>query len=343
MDPETPAREDGPTPNHPPAPATPPTEEDKAASDRKKARKEQLTAELRASMQRKRPWTAGSCLLLLLLAAVPAGLLAWWLWPRGEPPTLVVTAFDQVGVSGTKAVCRAQLQPLEPGHADFDLSGCEVVFQEVRFDLKEKSNLTKARTQANGVAGAEWAVPAGLTRLPFTVRYVTPDRLSQTNDQARRFGWPQGTKIVLVDVAALVQGGASVWDRDADPDLTLLPGAAEALRSAQAKKFAVAYLATGAGRAVTYRQVRNWLERSAAGPGGIPDGPVLGRLSVSATASAADLPKAVVADLRRFDGPLIVLTGPGQTAEAYRAAEARVLVVGQGEGGWGEVAKKLEK
>src|SRR5262249_13592183 len=159
------------------------------------------------------------------------------------------------------------------------------------------------------------------------------------SDQARLFGWPRATKVLLVDVAALVPAGAKVWEKETGRGLALQPEAAAARRSAKGAELEGAYLAAEPARAPPHRQVRRSAELSASGLQGLPDGPVLGRFSVSGEASAADWPKAVVAHLKRFDGPLIVLTGQPQTAEAYRAAGARVLVLGQGGPGWGDVAK----
>jgi hypothetical protein len=345
MDPENPANPNGQPPESTPAPAPQaPAEEDKAARARKAA-KEEMATRLRASVRRQRPWTFVTCPLLVVLLAAPVVLLAWWLWPKGEPPVLAVTAFDQVGESGAKVVCRARLETLEPARADFDLGGHELVFDESR---PEGRGAQKVTTQAGGVAGVDRTVPQGVPQSAFPVGYLTPERRSEARDQARLFGWPRATKVLLVDVAALVPAGAKIWEKETDLGLALQPGAAAALQSAKAAKFAVAYLATEPARALTYQQVRNWVgrevgQRSAPGRLGIPDGPVLGRLSVGGEPSAADWPKAVVAHFKRFDGPLVVLTGDPQTAEAYLAAGARALVVGQGDRGWGDVAKKLAK
>jgi hypothetical protein len=343
MDAENPANANGQPPESTPAPTPQAPAEDNAAKARKAAREEMAT-QLRSSVRRQRPWTYLTCPLLLVLLAAPVALLVWWLWPKGEPPALVVTAFDQVGEPGTKVVCRAQLETLDAARADFDLAGHEVVFDEIRLDLPKGRGAQKATSQAGGLAAVDWTVPEKVPQTAFTVRYLTAEGRSQASDRARLFAWPRTTKVLLVDVAALVPAGAKVWEKEAALGLALQPGAAAALQSAKSAKFAVAYLATEPARALTYRKVRDWVERSAPGPQGIPDGPVLGRLSVGGETAAADLPKAVVAHLKRFDGPLVVLAGQPQTAEAYRAAGAqRVLLVGQGGLGWSDVAKELAK
>jgi hypothetical protein len=342
MDPENPAKANGQPPESTPAPTPQAPAEDNAAKARQAA-KEEMATRLRASVRRQRPWTAVACVGLLLLLAVPVALLSWWLWPRGEPPALVVTAFDQVGEPGTKVVCRAQLETLDAARADFDLAGREVIFDEIRLDLPKGRGIQKAMSQAGALAAVDWTVPEKMPQTAFTVRCLTPEGRSQASDRARLFAWPRTTKVLLVDVAAMVPAGAKVWEKETTLGLTLRPGAAAALQAAKSAKFAVAYLATEPARAVSYRKVRDWIERSAPGPQGIPDGPVLGRLSVSGE-TAADWAKAVVAHLKRFDGPLVVLAGQPQTAEAYRAAGVRrVLLVGQGGVGWDDVAKELAK
>jgi hypothetical protein len=342
MDPEQPANANGQQPESAPAPAPQEAAEEAKAARARKAAREEMATQLRASVRRQRPWAVLTCPLLLLLLAVPVALLVWWFWPKSEPPALVVTAFDQVGVPGQKVVCRARLETLDPARADFKLAGRELVFDEIRLGpLKGRDVQAKARSQAGGVAAADWTVPEERPQITFTVRLVTPEPRGE-GDQARLFAWPRATKVLLVDVAALVPEGARFWEAETAPGLAMQPGAAAALQSAKAAKFAVAYLATEPARALPYRRVRDWVERSAPGPQGIPDGPVLGRLSFGGE-TAAGWAKAVVAHLKHFDGPLVVLTGQPQTAEAYQAAGVRALRVGQGGLGWGDVAKELAK
>jgi hypothetical protein len=342
MDPEQPAKANGQPPESAPAPAPQEPAEEKEAKARKAAREEMAT-QLRASVRRQRPWTLLTCPLLLVLLAAPVALLAWWLWPRGEPPALVVTAFDQVGEPGTKVVIRARLETLDTARTDFDLSRRDVVFEEIRLDLPKGRGALGTASQAGGLAAVDWTVPEKVPQAAFTVRLLTPEGRSQASDRARLFGWPRATKVLLVDVAALVPAGAKVREKEPALGLALQPEASAALRSAKSAQFAVAYLATEPAGALTYRKVRDWVERSAPGPQGIPDGPVLGRLSVGGDIGATDWAKEVMAHLKRFDGPLVVLAGQPQTAEAYRAAGARVLLVGQGGLGWGDVAKELAK
>ncbi len=346
MGPDQPSTPENPPPEgaQPPAnaPQTP-AEGAKPPAERKPI-PEEMVARLRAGARKRRPWTALTWLILLLFLAIPAGLLAWILWPKPPPAALVLTAYDQVGVSGRGVVCRARLETQDPARTDVDLAGREVTFEQIAFGLpKGQAARFTVSTQAGGLAVVTWAIPPAVPQLEYTARHVEEDRRSENSDRARLFGWPQAAKVLLVDVTALAAVGDKLWEQKSVRDVSLHAGAASALRAARAAKFAVAYLATDPERAVRYRQVRNWVERSAVGPQGIPDGPVLGQLSVGGSVTATDLARATVEHLKRFDGPLIVLAGRQHTAEAYRAAGARVLRVGQGGIAWKDLAKELAK
>jgi hypothetical protein len=317
-----------------PAAASPPQPTETEAPPARKPIDEKMVERLREGARRRRPWAFASCLLTLLLFAVPLGLLVWWFWPRPALPRVVVIAFDQLGVQGRSVTCRAQIVPAVRAEAETDLSGRELTFERRRLGqpLHEQPAREQTVTQADGTAAVKWSLPEGVSRLKCTVRYVEAERRSQQEDHARVFAWPRKTKILLVEAAALPSAGEKLW-----------PEAVRALRAVQAAGFAVGYLATGADGAVAYGKVRSELEGSTTGPkGGIPDGPVLGRLSVGAAAES-DLPAAVVAHLRGFDGPVAVLVSRREAEGAYRAAGARVLRVGQGGLGWAEVPGALAK
>jgi hypothetical protein len=348
MEPEKSANPEGPPPEAPPPPsapqpaeegasqapapsaAAPPQPAEEQAAPERKPIDERTVALLRAAAHRRRPWTVGSCLLTLLLLAVPLGLLVWWLWPRSPPPRVGVIAFDQVAVQGGSVTCRAQVIPAEPVEPGAELSG-----HELRFALRlpgknvpEKGAQQDAVTQADGSAAVNLVPPGQVSRLDLLVLPVADPKL---RDRARIFAWPRQTRILLVEVAALPP------TRD-----KLRPQAAQALHKAQTAKFAVGYVAIRAEGAVGYSKVRNELEAGTAGPGGIPDGPVLGRLSVGGNVTA-DGPAAVLAHLSGFGGPVVVLVHDREAEKAYRAAGARVLRVGQGGLAWGELAKELAK
>jgi hypothetical protein len=325
-------------------PAAPAAAEHKPVPARKPI-PEEMVARLRAGARKRKPWTATTWILALLMLALPVALAAWIFWPRPPPVPLVLTAFDQVGVPGQEVVCRARLEAQDPARTDVDLAGRELTFTEFRLTLAkgQAPPSKKVVTQAGGVAAVDWVVPEGAAQIQLTVRHVEADRSHETSDTARLFGWPRASRVLLVDAAALARGGDKLLQHKPIASVLLQPGAAAALRAARSAKFMLAYLATEPERGLRYRLIRDWIKHQAAGPEGIPDGPVLGRLSVAEAASAADFVRQVVEYLKRFDGPLVVVAGQEQTAEAFRAAGAHVLRVGQGALSWNKVAKELAK
>jgi hypothetical protein len=325
---------DKPDPKAPESPAAPPAPPRKPIDDK-------MVAQLREAARRRRPWPLATWLLALLIFGVPVGLLVWAFWPRAEPPQLMVTAFDQVVRQGEPAVCRAQLEPVERERAGLDLTGQDLTFEE-RTLLPPKGRqpgVAKTAANAAGSASVQWAFPTA-RRFEFTARYVQPDRLTESIDRGRVFSWPKEKKCLLVDVATLAEEGEKLWQQETVPDAALLPDAVKALQSAPRAKFAVVYLALEPRRGVVYRQVRNWVERNGVPPQtGIPDGPVLGRLSFAGSGDAQN----VLALFKRFDGPLVVIVRQAEAGEAYRAAGVRTLTVGPGGQGWKDVEKELAK
>jgi hypothetical protein len=314
----------------PPAPSTLP----EGQKPPRKPIDEKMVALLRAGVRRRRPWTPLTWLIVFLFLAVPIGLAVWCFWPRPEPPNLVVAAFDTLVLQGEKAVCRGQLEPVERDRAGVRLGGHELVFEEQ--PPGPQAGRQAAQTTPEGHASVKWVSPAA-ERFDFLVRYVQPDGVKESVDRGRVFAYPKGTKLLLVDVAALTASGAKLWEQEAVTNLALLPGAGEALQTAQRAKFAVVYLAVVPSRGTIYCQVRNQLKRQAFDA--IPDGPVLGRLSVAGDGGTEN----ILALLKHFDGPAAVIVKQTEAGEPYRAAGIRTLTVAPDGLGWKEVAKELAK
>ncbi len=340
---EPPKPEEKPPQDTPPPPPAEAKETGKAPE--RKPVDERTVALLREAARRRRPWRPLTWVLAVVMFGGPAGLLAWWLWPRKEYPRLVVTAFDQVAIPGQPVVCRSRLELFDVNKVDLktlDLSGLEITVEARWFGLRagQKPALVKAKAQADGVATAEFTAPADLSRFDFSVLFVQPDRRAESTDQARVFAWPRQTRIVLVDMAALTDVGVNLWEQGPLTDAPLLPGAARVLQSARKSGFAVAYLAVVPERALRYRYLRSWLERrsTAVPQSGLPYGPLLGRLSVE---PSADANRAVAALLQRFAGPHVVLVRQPDTGAAYRNAGLKTLAVGPGALAWEGVAKEL--
>ncbi|HYT88466.1 MAG TPA: hypothetical protein VEL76_07140 [Gemmataceae bacterium] len=314
-----------------------------APESQKPARKpidEKTIALLRQAAKRRRPWTRLTWLIVLLCCAIPLGLGAWVFWPRSPPLALVVIAFDEVVVQGETASSRGQLVPVEADRAGVRLEGYELTFEEQPFGalIGRQPVRRLAKTTAEGSASVEWGF-AAVGRFDFLVRYVRPDRESEAVDRGRVFAWPKETKLLLVDVAALTEKGEKLWADERVPNAVVLPDASTTLQTAQKAKWAVVYLALPATRGTIYRQVRNWTTRHTLPPNGVlPDGPALGRLSVSGGGS-----DGILALLKRFDGPPVVIVGQAEAGEPYRAAGIRTLAIGPGGQDWKAAAQELAK
>src|SRR5689334_2473311 len=72
---------------------------------------DELSHQLREAIRRKRPWTWQGAVILLLLLAVPVGLILWMVFPRSEPPALAVVAFDELATSLEEVHVRAAVEP----------------------------------------------------------------------------------------------------------------------------------------------------------------------------------------------------------------------------------------
>ncbi len=320
-------------------PAKPEAERPTKSPEQRDA-EERLAGQLRDSLRRRRPRRLLVLLVLILVIGAPVALLLWLIRSGPEEPPVRVTAFDQLTVPGEAVVCRVQLSPADPARPEVRLEGRELGFELTSLTAGAKGERAKATSGADGVASVEWkVVPA---RCEVVVRHGTPGQRGEAQDRARVFAWPQATKILLVDVATLTEEGAKLWDQDRVANVPLVAGAAEALQKAVKEKYAVAYLAVGVEKPAAYQQVRNWVERQAVAlKDALPDGPVLGLLSGASPAAGSEAHRQILAVLKRFTGPHAVVVNRLEGGEVYRDAGLRILTVGAGGKGWGQVADKL--
>ncbi len=338
MRPDDTARPEG---EPPPAPAQSPASQPPAPLPPRRADGEGLAGQLRDSLRRRRPSRLAIALLLLLVAAVPVVLFLWLYQPGAGEVPLVVTAFDRVAVQGEPVQCRARLVPADPAHVGANVAGHQLQFEQT--GAGGAAGQAKTTTGPDGVVSVTWREPPQ-TPFEFVVRYVAPDRRSEATDRARVFPWPRATRILLVDVATLTAAGEKLWAQEQLAPAPLLPGTAEALEAARKANFAIVYVAVAPERAAVYHQVRNWVERETVGPGKrIPDGPVLGRLSLPRVVGGQEAHVQLAAVLREFDGPNAVLVRRPETGAAYRAAGVKTLTVGPDGLTWGKVGKELPR
>ncbi|MCI0457745.1 MAG: hypothetical protein L0Z62_12305, partial [Gemmataceae bacterium] len=325
----------------PDEPANPEAEQPARPSEQRPSG-ERLASQLRDSLRRRRLPRLMTFLILVLLIGAPVALLLWLIRSGPEEPPVRVTAFDQLTLPGEAFVCRAQLSPADPARPEVRLEGRELSFELTTLTSVGKPERAKSTTAADGKASVEWkGVPS---RSDVIVRHSVPGQRGEAQDRARVFAWPRATKVLLVDVAALTEAGAELWEQEKVASVPPAAGAAEALQQAQKAKYAIAYLAVGAERSAVYQQVRNWVERQAVALNGpLPDGPVLGLLSGANPATGSEAPRQILAVLKRFAGPHTVLVGRPEEGEAYREAGLKVLTVAPGGQAWAKVVNQLPR
>jgi hypothetical protein len=284
-----------------PAPANSEPQPPAAPPAARKADAEQLAQRLRAEVRKRRPPLLGWLALLVLLAAVPLGLLLWWVWPRPAAARLVVIAFDQLTehVSGRKEIV-AQLVPAEAGDDPTRLDRYEVFFQE-RTPVLLPNNAVRtyrAVSDADGRAESprETSTPDGLVYV--IARHAIPRPRHSSEDTARLFLKPKGTRCFVVEVAALTADPKPKWGGVPANQIKLREGAAQALSKVTKEGCQVVYLALDLERPADYRAVRGWLQAQAGGAHtALPNGPVLCRFLYGAKASPEQARKQFLQEL----------------------------------------------
>src|SRR6266446_3817610 len=90
---------------------------------------EEMARLLRVNMQKRRPRSLLTFLILLVVFVAPVALLVWWVWPRPLLPRLMVITFDEVTLPDRPVSVRARLIPQEVNVLSPDLSGVDVAFE----------------------------------------------------------------------------------------------------------------------------------------------------------------------------------------------------------------------
>jgi hypothetical protein len=292
-------------------------------------RADALARRLQASLRgdRPRPWRI--ILLALLASCVALAGLAWWLYPRPDPPPLQVLALDAVTAAGETPRARARLFLPPDADAPARLRGQALVFLEGRVILTPGAvpREQKVTADAGGYGEAEWPLTDG-GPAEFLVRHV--DARQGSMDRARLFAWPRASRVVLVDAeTALPHVPTDRW-RHVDPaGVAPRPGAAEALQGLRKDGWQVAYVAAASAPPVEFQTVRGWLDRHFTTPPALPAGPVFGRASVAEDSTADAVWQETGRDLRqRFTGELAAVVDRPGPAAAARALGAQVVWLG---------------
>jgi hypothetical protein len=299
-----------------------PAPDPNSPAKRAKLPDDEVQQRLREAARRRRPWNVGSCLLTVLLIAVPVGLLTWWFWPRALPPKMMVIAFDQVAVQGKPVTVRAATHPLE---GDERWGGLEVFFKELT--LGAAPTAVPARTDPQGVAEVSWTPKGTGPVIQIEAIYIDKDQRPPWDDKAqvRVFLWPRESRLLAVDVEPLLKGKAD--------------GAAAALAAARTAGWRIAYLAASADSPLAYRKLHHAaLDLHTLEKQPLPDGPVLARLKLLDGTAEAEARKALLASLQdAFAGPLLYVSSAGGLKVGPVAGPAAPLA------GWADLAAALPK
>src|SRR5262249_12473454 len=290
---------------------------------RKKAEKQpddQVTLQLRAAARKKRPWTWRGILIAAAVILVPIGLFVWTIWPTPEPPALSVMAFDVLALPKEKVKLRAVLEPSTPQTRRVDLKDYELSFETG--NLAKTTSLGQVKTDANGGASLSWQPPAGAAVTRLTVRYPGDKTRRASASGGRIFTLEADSALLVVEVAALSPESVENWRKKKVLDIAATAGAGPALTAARLQKYQVVYLASDADSGELYGKMRGWVERQWGAADAFPPGPVL------APAPGSTIAEMIAALKTRFRGPLAVVAGRGETADALREAGVRIFRLG---------------
>src|SRR5262249_33780724 len=273
---------------------------------------------------------------------VPVGLFVWTIWPTPEPPALSVMAFDALALPKEEVKLRAVLEPTTPQKRRVDLKDYELSFETG--NLAKTTALGQVKTDANGEVSLSWQPPGGAAVTRFTVRYPGDKTGGASAAGGRIFTFEQDSALLVVEVAALSPESVENWRKKKVLDIAATAGAGAALTAARLQKYQVVYLSTDADSGELYGKMRGWVERQWGAADAFPPGPVL------APMPGSTLAEMIAALKTRFRGPLAVVAGRGETADALRDAGARIFRLGGDAAAapavrlpsWAELPKQLE-
>ena len=320
---------------------------------------EELQRLLQEALKKKRPRWSRWVITAMVTATVLLGLLGWYLYPRGEPPPLLVVAFDSLGVSGEAVALEGILEA--PPDAKVALDGKEMLFVDGRMQLdpSQRPKEVAARTGPNGHVRCQWTFGPDTAQGDFILRLLGDKFRPGMEDRARAYLSSRTAPLCLVQVEeTLTSAKEQAWQNENTLDITPMPGAGAALQQARRKGYQIVYLAVGADRATLYQKMRGWVRhRGAEGPTSLPPGPVLGRFTLPAAEQGGKLWQRSAAQLQTLfpqakgAEPHLAIAGTVAAAQQFHTAGLRTFYLGTGEdlpqgverfASWAEIEQRLE-
>jgi hypothetical protein len=264
-----------------------------------------------------------AAIAVVLLALFAAGVL-WWMYPSAALPPLLAVAFDGICLPVTEVQVRLQLEPID---AETPMPNNLAQLSATFIDPANPApSLARTFTDRTGLAQAavQFAQPA--TEVRFQGRFDGTRHLKPSMDQARIFFVPQDTGIVVVDVNDLFDDPAlNLTSKDVNQVLHHQP-TAKRLRAWKDEKKQIVYLAVQSDRARGYDKCRRWLALQ--GPK-LPPGPVLARPAYHDGKSAEQAQRQVITELTRCWKKVIAAGRHQASADFYRQEGISYLDIGQ--------------
>ena len=233
----------------------------------------ELQERLRESLKGRRPRRTRMAIGSILLLAAIGGLLAWAFFPKGEPPLVVTTAFDDLAVSGKETMLQGCLEA--PETPSTNLGGRDVVFAGGQLPLMggQQAKECPSQTGPHGEATCSWTFANDTTQGDFILSQVGGKFFPGSVDHGLVFLIPANTPICLVQI----EDTLPVWTTENMHAIRAAPGAAQALADIAGKGYQLVYL-TLTDRVTSYQRMRGWVRRQCAeSRPPFPAGPVVSR------------------------------------------------------------------
>lgn len=280
------------------------------------AKADTLGRQLKDSLARRRPRPWLPTLAVLAGSALLLTFLAYWYYPRPQPPPLQILALDVVCVPSEELRVRAQLLAPPDDASLRQWSGQTIVFHKILPPkATDKPPEIVASSDAHGQASAAWPMPKAMLG-DFLVNYIDQERKLVQSDQGRIFVWPKEAPILIVDANETLN------------EEELKAQAPTILARAAKEGWHIVYLGLTSDKPHSLRLTRNWI---AANPAKLPIGPVLGRAHYAGEESEAKSRRAVLGSLKdRFDGPLLAVVKNVESAQISQEAGVSTILLGAG-------------
>jgi hypothetical protein len=315
--------------------------------------KDELQRRLQESLKTKRPRWFRFALGGALTAVAAMALLTWLLSPKGDPPPLIVVAFDDLQPGSGEATLQGRLDA--PADQPSVLSGKDMVFVDGETIPGQQAKEVSARTGRHGEVSCRWTFAADTSEGNFILRRIADKFRPGLEDRGRIFLLPKATGLCMVQIdETLTHAKDQSWRNENIHDIVPVPGAAETLREAHQQGYEIVYLALAADRPTLYQKMRGWVRhRTAEGSAPFPLGVVLGRFTLPEAEQDSKTWQKTAARLAHlFEGRHVAVAGTIDVAQQFHAAGCRTLYLGAGDDlpaavervpGWKEVRHALEK